>query len=220
MPAPAEMPAQTARIGRVRLAPAPRLRRAAAVVAVAALVAAATGCGGDVQPKPAAEPTTVTKSLNWDLSRGGTIDQVRWPSQGTLFELSRGVQVNLTLPGGKAFKGRVEKVLGRREGRNLRNIELFFPAAGTDDAYARAKRLGKEWGIELGNLDEWHKRRKQQREKGKEDLSYAAFTGSGDSQPLGGSGPKPAIEVLNSFDKERPVVVNLSFLWPRPGQPR
>jgi hypothetical protein len=212
------MPAHVARIGRVRPAPVRRLCRAAAVAAVAALVA--TGCGGEVKPKPAAEPTTVTKSLNWDLSRGGTIDQVRWPSQGTLFELSRGVQVNLTLPGGKAFKGRVEKVLGRREGRNLRNIELFFPAAGTDDAYARAKRLGKEWGIELGNLDEWHKRRKQQREKGKEDLSYAAFTGSGDSQPLGGSGPKPAIEVLNSFDKERPVVVNLSFLWPRPGQPR
>lgn len=200
-----------------RRGPAKRARAAAASAVIVATVLAAAGCGEDVNadPKPA-PPTEVTKTLTLDLSRGATLDHVRWPSNGTLFEMRRGIQVNLTLPGGKTFRGRVDKVLGRREGRNIRSIDLFFPATTTDAAYDQAKQLGKEWRIDLVNIDEWHKRRKEQRKKGKEDLSLTAFTGSPHSWPLAPDGPKPAIEVLNSFDKERPVVVNLSFRWPRP----
>lgn len=198
-----------------------RFRLAVRAMALTAAVAlAATGCGEDPKPPRAVEPTDVNKTLTWDVSRGGTVAQVRWPAKGAAFELRRGVQVNVTFPGGKVLRGRVDKVLGRREGRNLRNLDVFYPAASTDAAYERAKKLAKEWGIDVGNIDEWHKRRKKQRAKGKEDLSDTAFTGTTDSKRLGGNGPSPAIEMFNSFDKERPVVVNLSFLWPRPGQIR
>lgn len=193
-------------------------RRALCASAIAAIIpATVVGCGDEVKTPSGSEPTAVSKSLSWDLSRDYTVRQVRWPATGTAFELTNGVQVNLRLPGGKAYTGRVEKVLGRREGQYIRNLDLFFPEATTDAAYQRAQRLGKEWGINLRNLDAWHKRRVKQREAGKEDRSDVAFTGTPDSQPIGGEeGPSPAIEVLNSFDKERPVVVNLSFLWPRP----
>lgn len=197
---------------------------ASAIVAVLSMLA--TACGDDVNPttegggpKGPGEPTTVTKTLSWDFSRGAGLTGIRWPATGTAFESRRGIQVNVTFPTGKAFRGRVDKVSGRREGSNIRNLDLYFPAESTDDAYKRAQRLAKEWNIDLANIDQWHKRRKEQRAKGKEDLSYTSFTGSTDGKQLGDAkGPRPALEMLNSFDRERPVAVNLSFLWPRPGQ--
>jgi hypothetical protein len=199
-------------------------RRHAVVGLVAALVASTvSGCGEPARPtttsaKPSGEPTAVSKTLSWDLSRGRSLGRVRWPAQGTMFQMTRGVQANVALAPGKAFRGRVEKVMGLREGGNIRQLNLFYPASTTDEGYQRAKSVAKAWGIKPENLDKWHQRRKKQRAAGKEDLSDTAFTGSYDGKRLGESGPKPAVEVLNSFDKERPVVVSLTFLWPRPGQ--
>jgi hypothetical protein len=180
----------------------------------------AMGCGDDVKSKTGGgppEPTSVSKNISWDLSTGSDLSRVSWPARGTVFEAHNGVQVDLKLPAGKAFRGRVDRVLGRREGGRIRNIDLYFPTESTDAAYKRAQRLAKEWSIDLSNIDEWHKRRLQQRAKGKEDLSDTAFTGSTDGRQIGGGdGPRPAIQMLNSFNRKRPVRVNLSFLWPRP----
>ncbi|MFF5260378.1 hypothetical protein ACFY4C_15650 [Actinomadura viridis] len=158
------------------------------------------------------------RTLDWNLSKGHTTKDVRWPNKLSAFELHGGVQVRLALPAGASFDGRVEKVMGRREGEVVRNLDLFYRAATTEDAYERAKRLGKEWSIDLRNIDAWYKRRMEQRREGKEDFSDVAFTGVSHSKPLGGpGGPAPAIEILNSFGDERPAVVNLSFVWPRQG---
>jgi hypothetical protein len=186
---------------------ATRLQRTLLAGAVIAMVAAA--CGAISSDRP-------TETLSWDLSRGHTTEDVRWPGEGNAFELGPGVQVSLTLPGGRTFAGSVDKVLARREGDTIRNLDLFFPAMSTDEAYDLAKQLGARWDVNLRNIDAWYERRVAQRDGGREDVSDTAFTGSPDSAPLGGEGgPVPAIEMLNSFDGERPVVVNLSFLWPR-----
>jgi hypothetical protein len=169
-----------------------------------------------VGSQPTAGQGSTAKKLTWDVSRGNTTKEIRWPNDTTVFELHGGVGVNLTLPAGKRLTQRVEKVMSRREGDTVRNMDLFYPAASTEDAYEQARRLGAEWDIDLRNIDAWHKHRTEQRKAGREDYSDTAFTGDPHSKPLGGpGGPAPAIEVLNSFDTRRPVVVNLSFVWLR-----
>ncbi|WP_146778977.1 hypothetical protein [Actinomadura craniellae] len=195
------------------------LRALCAPLLAGLLAVSATGCDGGGEA--AGTPTPggpVRGGLDWDLSKGHTTKNVRWPNKLSAFEMSGGVRVRLTLPAGRSFDGRVERVMGRREDETVRNLDLFYKATTTEDAYAQAKRLGAQWAVDLRNIDAWYQRRMEQRRKGREDLSDTAFTGDPHSRPLGGpDGPAPAIEVLNSFDDKRPVVVNLSFVWPRQG---
>jgi hypothetical protein len=180
---------------------------------------AMAGSGCDDITKPGDRPSKTAKNtLTWDLSHGHTVKDVRWPNRLDAFELNGGVRVAITFPGGKTLAERFEKAMGLREGDVIRTLDLFYPATTTDEAYQQAKVLGRQWDIDLGNIDTWHRRRLGQRKAGKEDYGDTAFTGGPASEPLGGpGGPAPIIEVMNSFSASRPVVVNLSFHWSRQG---
>ena len=158
------------------------------------------------------------RKLDWDLSGGHSTKDVAWPNDLDAFALEGGVRVKVTLPQGRIFEDNVEKVMGLREGEIVRNLDFFYPPTSTGEAYERAKRLGAQWQVDLRNIDQWYQRRLEQRENGRENYSDTAFTGAPHSEPLGGSsGPRLVIEVLNSFDEPRPVVVNLTLEWPRSG---
>lgn len=207
-----------------------------AMLLAALLALAAAGCGpadGDdkgagATPEPTPSGGTAgpggsgpsgtagAGNLMWDLSKGHTTRQVTWPAKGTAFELHRGVQVRLVLPAGRTFQGRVERVLGKRDGEVIHMLNFSYRATTTEAAFKQAQALGKEWGIDLRNIDSWYQRRMDQRRQGREDFSDTAFTGRVHAKPLGGpSGPTPSIEMMNSFSDERPVVVGFNITWPR-----
>lgn len=182
----------------------PALRWAALVLSVT------MGCA--VNSDDESEP----RELVWDLSQGHTTDRVEWPNELSAFAFEDGALVRLTLPEGRVYEERVDKVAGRRVGATIVDLTLIYPAMSTEDAYKLARRLGREWEMDLTNIDRWYERRMAQRRAGDEDLSDTAFTGTPHSDPIGAGGPRPAIEVLNSFNDERPVRVNLVFVWPTP----
>ena len=192
-----------------------RLRTLLAV-ALVTFSLAASGC--DDHAKPDKADKAVKNTLTWDLSRGHTTKDVRWPNKLDAFEMHGGVRADVTFPGGKTLAARFEKATGLREGEVIRTLDFFNPATTTEEAYKQAKQLGGQWDIKLGNIDAWYKRRLQQRKAGKEDYGDTAFTGGPASEPLGGpGGPTPILEMRNSFSAAHPVVVNLSFHWSRPG---
>ncbi len=154
--------------------------------------------------------------LDWDLSSGHTTWDVKWPTDSTAFSLEGGVRIKVRLPENKILEANVRTVMCRREGEVIRSMDLFYAAATTDEAYRLAMRLGREWDIDMIKIEEWYQRRLGQRRQGAEDPSDTAFSGTSHSRPLGGpGGPAPYIEVLNSFGKDRPVRVNLGFIWTR-----
>jgi hypothetical protein len=159
---------------------------------------------------------SVPKELDWDLSRGHTTRDVKWPTDTTAFALEGGVRVKLRLPENKVLEDQVRTVMSRREEEVIRSLDLSYAATTTDEAYQLAMRLGREWEIDMHNIEAWYQRRLGQRRQGTEDPSDTAFTGTSHSRPLGGpGGPAPYIEVHNSFNKDRPVRVNLGFIWTR-----
>lgn len=179
-----------------------------------ALLALTAGCGDQVKSVNASDSARPAET--WDLRTAHTAKQVNWPSgAGTAFERT-GLRVRVLFPEGKVFQDPIHRVMGQRFDDNLSSLDFFYPAATTTDAYRLAQRIGAEWHIDLRNIDAWYKRRMEQRAAGNEDYSDTALTGGPASLPLGGpTGPAPTIEMLNSFGIEHPVVVNLSFYWPR-----
>lgn len=183
--------------------------------ALCALLALTTGCGGD-HVKPVSAPSGQAPAETWDLRTAHTAGQVNWPSDaGTAFERTK-LRVRVLFPEGKVFQDPIQRVTSLRIDSTLSSLDFYYPPATTEDAYKLIQRLGREWTIDIHNLDAWYHRRMYERANGHEDLSDTALTGGPASKPLGGpAGPAPTIEVLNSFDTDRPVVVNLSFFWPR-----
>lgn len=153
--------------------------------------------------------------VDWDLRHGHTAAQVHWHG-GSSFELDDGVQVRLRLPDDKVFDERVDRFGADRDGTQVRDVLLYYPASSVPQAHSRADRLGRRWEIDMRNIDAWYERERANPHHG-DDIPTAS-TGGQDSTPIGARGPIPTLETLYSFDDARPVVVKLEFFW-KPSAP-
>jgi hypothetical protein len=190
-------------------------KRLGGITALGAVLALMAGCDGD-HVKGGGSPGPRQPAETWDLRSAHTSGNINWPSgAGSAFERS-GLRVRVLFPEGKVFQDRIQRVTALKYADSISSLDFYYPPATTTDAYRLAQRLGKEWNIDLRNLDAWYQRRMKQRAAGNEDFTDTALTGGPSSRPLGGpGGPAPTIEMLNSFASTHPVVVNLSFFWPR-----
>lgn len=177
-----------------------------------------SGCGGsdDHQAKGtgnvhAEKPTGPVKAtVNWDLSKGHTAAQVKWKGKDA-FELDGGVRVKVKLPEGKTLDERVQRFGAERNGDNIRNLRLFYPASSVAEAYAQAKRLGSDWHVNMRHFDAWYKRQKEHPSR-PDDIPDVS-TGGQDSKAIGDGGPVPIIETSYSFDKSKPVLLQFQLFW-------
>ena len=102
-----------------------------------------------------------------------------------------------------------------REGDEVRQVQIDYKPATTEDAYRRAVSLAEEWGLRRDRLDEWIAERRAQRARGEENTSSRGLASAPGRVTIGPDGPLVGIETRYSFDDSKPVIVALAFYWPR-----
>lgn len=192
-----------------------RARFLGLVLAVSALVVAATACtgggdGGKRTGSPRPNPTGPVKAtVDWDLSQGHSTKQVKWRGQSS-FEVGGGVDVRLKLPG-VIFHDRVDRFGADREGDQISDIVIYWPGDTIDGAYARVKQLAPTWRLDTANLESWH--RNLQASPGRPaDLPRVIANAHG-LKPTGPGGPVASAQISYSFDTSYPAMVKLEFFW-------
>jgi hypothetical protein len=163
---------------------------------------AAAGCGES--ETESSEGTMI----DWDLSISHTAEDVDWPKPDlSAVEISPVDSVEIRLPAGKRFSGDgelVHDVTLDRRGPLLRGLQIDSHPRTRDQAYELAASWADDWGLSRQPFDEWR--------DGARKTPVLSTARQGER--IGQDGPIPTVEILNSFEDERPALVSLQFYWP------
>jgi len=192
-------------------------------VGLAALAClAVAGCGGEEEAEQRA------MRIDWDLSAEHTLDQVAWPREDldiTTTSVEPLESVRIALPGGQVLRmdDHAKRVILYRplEGAGpvpqpegtVSNVQVYGEPMTADDAYRRALAYVEQFDLPRPILENWRERRK----RGVDPVTDRTGIGTADHRQLGGGGgPIPFVEMLYSFNDERPWAVMVQVSWPPP----
>ncbi len=171
-------------------------------VATALLVLVTMGCMMPSSPK----------TVHWDLRQGHARSAVGWPADaGDVLDVD-GADVTIDLPGGRTFEARGVGLHLLSQGDQVLLIAVRYPKTTLDDGYRQARSLAQHWQLRTDQLVRWHQQVIAGRARGVRDADepfYVVMAGS----PLAPGGPTPYAKTLDSFDDQRPLVLDLEFQW-------
>lgn len=164
----------------------------------------ASACAGVTSSRPL---------LSWDLSQHHRISDVGWPDPSLDDVEFSDVTVHLTLASHKVFQGAMREVFCSRADTSsidLSEIDLNSEPLTLDAAYQHAKALGTYWGFDahfFQALDAWYGNSGGSRDRDPYfELGMAAAPGIS-------SVPGLRIHLLDSFDDQRPWMLQFSIFW-------
>lgn len=149
--------------------------------------------------------------IDWDLSERPTVDDVDWPKPGqSVVEFEPVDSVAIKLPEGLEFRAGeiVKRVFVEREGDRVTLVRVHSDPSEPEDAYRVARDWAGDFDLPLEPLDKWIRER---RSGAGDERSKALTTARGET--IGPQGPAPSLEILYSFDRERPSYVSLALFW-------
>jgi hypothetical protein len=153
-----------------------------------------------------------TKSVRWDLSESHAKTAVGWPSgDDAVYEIER-ADASIRLPGDHTVEGRGVKLRLFSDGDQVQILAIMYPKTSLDDGYRQARDLASQWHLRTDDLEAWHREVIDGRARGVKDANerfYAVMAGS----PLAAGGPTPYAKLLDSFDDQKPVVLDFEFQW-------
>jgi hypothetical protein len=176
------------------------LARAIGAVLVGAVVAATAACGAG------------TPTVRWDLRTGHATSAIPgWPAGSVAYEVDD-VDLTILLPGDRSFDGRgVTARLQARDGR-LSVISITYPPTTIDAGVPEARALARQWGLRTDQLEAWYRVVRENRQRGVAD-GDETFPVSMAGQPLSPQGPTVWGYVLDSFQPDKPFLLDLEFQW-------
>lgn len=151
--------------------------------------------------------------VEWDLSKTHAKSAVGWPSGRSVYDAGV-VDATIHLPGGRTFKGTGVHVRVWPDGDQVQILQVLYPQTTIDDGYKKAKALAGDWHLRTDEVDSWYQEVQAGRRRGVKDTSER-FSVMMAGQPLAPDGPIPFGKVLDSFDQERPFLLDLEFQWVR-----
>jgi hypothetical protein len=145
-------------------------------------------------------------ALIWDVSADQDVSRVGWPARlpEKKWFIDGPRVVILTVPSGHKAVYEIAKAQVRRNGRNVVNILLWFPAESLDAAHARALALADEWELpDRTPLEEWYGWRGEP----------PPGSGRTTSEHVWRHGSRAEVWVRPSYElgRERPWYVSLSY---------
>lgn len=115
------------------------------------------------------------------------------------FADTQGPKLTLVLPGDRTFERRLSSLfLSRFE--TVLEVSAQLERATVDEATRQARELMRDWEIPTGQLETWYSDAKD----GRHHVTFAASRALSGEQSVG-------IEILHSFDPNRPWFVQFSF---------
>jgi hypothetical protein len=170
---------------------------------------ALAGCGGDGGGGAKMKSATM---IDWDLSHSHTTSDVDWPKPDLdAVDVQPEGAVRIELPGGRTFEaadGELRHIYLKREGDTVTEVNIQTVPLDREAAHAQAVEWAGDWGLARRPLDDW-----------------ASQTGDGgytpnatSAMPPGDRGPDrfgADVQLLHSFNEERPGIAELSLSWLR-----
>jgi hypothetical protein len=143
------------------------------------------------------------KQLHWDLSRSHNAADVKWDKDGDSMTLED-VIIELKLPHDRVFNGLAHKAICHRRGEKLESVALHLPKGTVDETYQTARRWADAFGFKTDGLDEWRAAR-----------NAKAMTPSETYRTILNDGAQSSVmlQILRSFDEEKPWFVSLEAEW-------
>ena len=181
--------------------------RAAAVAGCVTLVLAACGDSDD--------GTSGRTMIDWNLSEPPTTESVDWPKPDqSVVSLEPVEEVRLRLPDGSTFKADsdVKRVFLEREDDAVTMVSVYSNALDVDAGYRLASDWAKRFKLPTAPLDKW--RDEVTGGKGPAERDNRALTSATIEDRIGADGPVPSVNMLYSFDEEKPATVTVELFWP------
>ena len=181
--------------------------RAAAVAGCVTLVLAACG--------DSEEGTSGRTMIDWNLSDPPTTESVDWPKPDqSVVSLEPVEEVRLRLPDGSTFKADSDREarLPRARGRRRDMVSVYSDALDVDAGYRLASDWAKRFKLPTAPLDRW--RDEVTGGKGPAERDNRALTSATIEDRIGEDGPVPSVNILYSFDEEKPATVTVELFWP------
>jgi hypothetical protein len=150
----------------------------------------------------------------WDLSQIHSRSAVAWPAGRSVYDVGT-ADATIQLPGGRTFRGSGVRIKLWPDGDQIQVLQILYPQTTIDDGYRRAKALAAEWHLRTDEIDSWYQEVQAGRRRGVKDVNER-FSVLMAGQPLAPDGPIPYGKLLDSFDLERPLQLDLEFQWIQP----
>jgi hypothetical protein len=154
---------------------------------------------------------TGMQKIDWDLRQGHAKSAVQWTDASSAREVAN-VEATIKLPGERTFQGRDVTLRLFGQGDQIQVLAILFPKATLDDGYKQARDLSRQWHLNTTSLDSWYQEVQDGRKRGVRDANvrfYAAMSG----QPLSSAGPTPSANVLDSYDEQKPFLLDFELQW-------
>jgi len=152
-----------------------------------------------------------SQKVSWDLRHGHPKTAVHWASRSDAYEVAH-VDATILLPGDRKFTGRDVTVRMFGQGDQVQVLGILFPKTTLDDGYRQARDLSRDWHLNTSSLDSWYQEVQDGRKRGVKDADvrfYAAMSGPA----LSAAGPTPSANVLDSYDDEKPFLLDFELQW-------
>jgi len=139
---------------------------------------------------------------------------VHWPAKDrdlNSIEIQPVGAVHIRFPGGHAFTAAdgIERIGLDRQGNSVSDVAIFSGPRTTEEAYRLAITWISAWNLPRKSIDEWYR----QQHGPVKDRTASPQSIAPPGQTVGPHGPEPSLELLDSFQDARPLVVSLDFFW-------
>jgi hypothetical protein len=180
--------------------------RAASVAGCVTLALAA--CGDS-------EESTGRSMIDWNLAEPPTTASVDWPKPDqSVVSLEPVEEVRLRLPDGSTFEADhdLKRVFLEREDDSVTLVAVYSDSLGVDAGYRLASDWAERFELPTAPLERW----RDEVTSGKEpaERNNRALTSATIDDRIGEDGPVPSVNILYSFDEEKPATVTVELFWP------
>lgn len=153
-------------------------------------------------------------TIDWDLSTTHTRQDIgkEAGSDAPAYQFRSVASVRIALPGERVFEADdVQDIRINAEGADVKDIGVVLHPRTAEEAHARASGLAEEWSLRHEGIDDWLEEIQAAR---KEDGDEAGVGSALATDRVPGPTPfAPSVEILYSFDDERPWVVMFDMYW-------
>jgi hypothetical protein len=155
---------------------------------------------------------STSRTLHWDLRESHARSAISWPAgAGDVLDVAN-AQIVIDLPAGRRYQASGVDVHVLAVGDQILTIAVKYPRTTLDDGYQQALHMARDWQLRTDELERWRQGVLAGRERGVKDADEPEFVVMAGSAIAGG-GPTPYAKTLDSFDDQRPFVLDFELQW-------
>jgi len=161
--------------------------------------------------------------LDWDLTESHTPADIGWDRRLSADRIESVASIRIAFADGNVFEATsgISSVYRFSPEDVVDEIYIHFDDGTAEDVYARARALIDEWGlINDDAIERWYGEAAGTTGVAASEVTvsqvFADRVGTIEETRIGTGGPLPSLEILYSYDDDKPFLVAFGLYWPDP----